>query len=123
MRNQGYSNKEVGSIMENPDRSQTRQALTDKYMQNRVDSIYSADYGKNLMDTKVDNNSYVKQSAEFSQQHAGEVKDQRQMVKDTYDSTKIDQINTNRLDKSKLTGEVWSDVNGQNREFDKKKKK
>ncbi len=92
-------------------------------MQNRVDSIYSADYGKNLMDTKVDNNSYVKQSAEFSQQHAGEVKDQRQMVKDTYDNTKIDQINTNRLDKSKLIGEVWSDFNGKNREFDKKKKK
>jgi conjugal transfer mating pair stabilization protein TraG len=123
MRNQGYSRKEVSSIIENPDRSQTFQAFSDKYMQGRVDSIYSADYGKNLMDTKVDNNSYAKQSAEFTQQHAGEVKDQRQMIKDTYDNTRIAQVRKDGLDNSKLIGEVWSDVNGQNREFDKKKEK
>jgi conjugal transfer mating pair stabilization protein TraG len=122
MRNQGYSRQEVVSVIENPDRIQTFQMLSNQYMQNRVDSLYSADYGKNLMNNvRADNGSYAKQSFDFSQQHAGDVMDRSGEIKSAYNSTKIDNVEDRDRDNSELMSGTTNDIKEKIAVINKKK--
>jgi conjugal transfer mating pair stabilization protein TraG len=106
----GLSFREITDLDTNPDRSQSFQKLADEYMQSKVESYYSKEYGKDLMNMQVNQNSYNQQSTDFTKEHQNDLQNHHQTVKDAYNNTQIDHIGKNGIDNSSLVNEITTKI-------------